>query len=75
MGADAHSSATRAACRRRWAARLASAREDASRADPDFLSRQLETAQAAGASRFRFADTLGVLDPFATAQHIRQCAR
>lgn len=40
--------------------------EDASRADPDFLCRVLETAQAAGAVRFRYADTLGVLDPFAT---------
>jgi homocitrate synthase NifV len=40
--------------------------EDSSRADIDFLHRVLETAQAAGARRFRFADTLGVLDPFAT---------
>jgi homocitrate synthase NifV len=40
--------------------------EDSSRADIDFLHRVLETAQAAGAQRFRFADTLGVLDPFAT---------
>jgi len=44
--------------------------EDASRADPDFLKRILETAQAAGARRFRFADTLGVLDPFATFERI-----
>jgi homocitrate synthase NifV len=40
--------------------------EDSSRADIEFLHRVLETAQAAGARRFRFADTLGVLDPFAT---------
>jgi len=40
--------------------------EDASRADPDFLCRVVDTAQAAGAVRFRYADTLGVLDPFAT---------
>ena len=40
--------------------------EDASRADPDFLCRVLETAQAGGAVRFRYADTLGVLDPFST---------
>lgn len=40
--------------------------EDASRADPDFLCRVLDTAQAGGAVRFRYADTLGVLDPFAT---------
>lgn len=44
--------------------------EDASRADPDFLCRVLETAQAAGAVRFRYADTLGVLDPFATHEAI-----
>jgi len=46
--------------------------EDASRADPAFLCRVLEAAQAAGATRFRYADTLGVLDPFQTAQRIAQ---
>lgn len=40
--------------------------EDASRADPDFLAEVLDAAAAAGARRFRFADTLGVLDPFST---------
>lgn len=40
--------------------------EDSSRADPDFLLRVVETCQAAGARRFRFADTLGIMDPFAT---------
>jgi len=40
--------------------------EDSSRADMDFLIRAAVTAQAAGARRFRFADTLGVLDPFQT---------
>ncbi len=40
--------------------------EDSSRADPDFLRRVLETAERAGARRFRFADTLGILEPFAT---------
>ncbi len=44
--------------------------EDASRADPDFLLRLAETAQAAGARRFRFADTLGILEPFGVAQRI-----
>ena len=44
--------------------------EDASRADPDFLCRVLETAQSAGAVRFRYADTLGVLDPFSTYEAI-----
>ncbi len=40
--------------------------EDSSRADPDFLLRVLEAAERAGARRFRFADTLGILEPFAT---------
>jgi len=40
--------------------------EDASRADPAFLIEVAQAAEAAGARRFRFADTLGVLDPFAT---------
>lgn len=40
--------------------------EDASRADPDFLREVLDVAQAGGAVRFRFADTLGVMDPFST---------
>ena len=44
--------------------------EDASRADPDFLKRLLETAQRAGARRFRFADTLGVLEPFGVYERI-----
>ena len=44
--------------------------EDASRADMDFLLRVVETAQDAGARRFRFADTLGLLDPFTTYQAI-----
>jgi homocitrate synthase NifV len=45
--------------------------EDASRADLDFLARVIETVERAGARRFRFADTLGVLDPFTTFQRIR----
>jgi homocitrate synthase NifV len=40
--------------------------EDTSRADVDFVSRVIEAAERAGARRFRIADTLGVLDPFAT---------
>ena len=44
--------------------------EDASRADMDFLKRLAETAQRAGARRFRFADTLGVLDPFGVFERI-----
>ncbi len=45
--------------------------EDASRADTDFLLKAAETAEYAGARRFRFADTLGVLDPFATYEILR----
>ncbi|MCK9282687.1 MAG: homocitrate synthase [Rhodocyclaceae bacterium] len=44
--------------------------EDASRADPDFLPRLAAAAERAGACRLRFADTLGVLDPFATHDRI-----
>ncbi len=40
--------------------------EDASRADADFLAQVARRAQLCGASRVRFADTLGVLDPFTT---------
>ncbi len=40
--------------------------EDASRADHDFLLRAAETAQVVGARRFRFADTLGIMEPFGT---------
>lgn len=39
--------------------------EDASRADKSFLMYVLETAQLAGATRFRFADTVGIMEPFA----------
>lgn len=38
--------------------------EDASRADPEFMLQVAEAAQAAGAQRIRFADTLGVMEPF-----------
>jgi homocitrate synthase NifV len=46
--------------------------EDASRADIDFLVQVAEAVQRAGGRRFRFADTLGVLEPFATAEIIRR---
>ncbi|MEW8536706.1 MAG: homocitrate synthase [Candidatus Thiodiazotropha endolucinida] len=38
--------------------------EDASRADAEFLWRVVEQAENAGASRFRFADTVGTMEPF-----------
>ena len=44
--------------------------EDASRADSDFLAQVAQRAQGCGASRIRFADTLGVLDPFSTFEAI-----
>ena len=40
--------------------------EDSSRADVDFLTEAIAAAAAAGARRFRIADTLSILDPFAT---------
>lgn len=45
--------------------------EDASRADPEFLWQVAEAAQQAGARRLRFADTVGLLDPFGTFERIR----
>nr|CRH04592.1 Homocitrate synthase [Candidatus Magnetococcus massalia] len=45
--------------------------EDASRADIDFLLRMGETAQRAGAKRLRFADTMGILDPFTTFERFQ----
>lgn len=44
--------------------------EDSSRADMDFLIQAAQAAQQAGARRFRFADTLGLMDPFTTASRI-----
>ncbi|PLX37428.1 MAG: homocitrate synthase [Hyphomicrobiales bacterium] len=46
--------------------------EDSSRADTDFLYQVLETAEKAGATRFRFADTVGILEPFATSDIFRK---
>ncbi|HKJ29905.1 MAG TPA: homocitrate synthase [Desulfuromonadales bacterium] len=40
--------------------------EDASRADLDFLVELMGIARDQGADRFRFCDTLGILDPFTT---------
>ncbi len=45
--------------------------EDASRADLDFLMRVVTAAEAAGARRFRFADTLGVMEPFGVHDTIK----
>ncbi len=49
--------------------------EDASRADPGFVCEAVVAAEESGATRFRFADTLGVLDPFTVyAVFRRLCA-
>jgi len=44
--------------------------EDASRHDPDLLKAVIACAEQAGAERIRYADTLGILDPFATYDQI-----
>ncbi len=46
--------------------------EDASRANVDFLIRMAETAQLAGASRIRFADTVGIMEPFGVFETIKK---
>lgn len=55
--------------------RVAVGCEDASRADPDFLAAVAETAQRAGAHRLRYADTVGVLDPFSARAALRRLRR
>lgn len=46
--------------------------EDASRADAEFLYQIAAAAKAAGARRLRYADTLGVLEPFGVYERISQ---
>ncbi|HIK14219.1 MAG TPA: homocitrate synthase [Leptolyngbyaceae cyanobacterium M33_DOE_097] len=46
--------------------------EDSSRADPSFLLDVAMLAQEWGAFRFRFCDTVGVLDPLMTFNRVRQ---
>ena len=45
--------------------------EDASRADRSFLLQVAEAAQAAGAERIRFADTVGIMEPFGVLDTIK----
>jgi homocitrate synthase NifV len=45
--------------------------EDSSRADLDFLVELMSIASGMGADRFRYCDTLGILDPFAMYENIR----
>ena len=44
--------------------------EDASRADAGFLAQVAQRAEQCGVARIRFADTLGVLDPFTTYEAV-----
>ncbi|PIV87752.1 MAG: homocitrate synthase [Hydrogenophilales bacterium CG17_big_fil_post_rev_8_21_14_2_50_63_12] len=44
--------------------------EDASRAELDFLLRVADAAELAGARRLRYADTLGVMEPFGVHEAI-----
>jgi homocitrate synthase NifV len=46
--------------------------EDSSRADENFLLDVAHYAQDWGASRFRFCDTVGILDPFTTYEKVRK---
>jgi homocitrate synthase NifV len=46
--------------------------EDSSRADPRDIGRIARAAASEGATRFRFADTLGLLDPFSTFEAVRR---
>ncbi|MBW4562254.1 MAG: homocitrate synthase [Mojavia pulchra JT2-VF2] len=48
--------------------------EDSSRADENFLLDVALYAQEWGASRFRFCDTVGVLDPFTTYNKVKRLA-
>ncbi|MCL5290943.1 MAG: homocitrate synthase [Actinobacteria bacterium] len=45
--------------------------EDASRADIEYLVRFVLAAKESGADRFRFCDTIGILDPFQTYNAIK----
>jgi homocitrate synthase NifV len=45
--------------------------EDSSRADLDFVAAVVEAAEKAGAERYRFADTLGIMEPFGVVAAFR----
>ncbi|MFZ5639294.1 MAG: homocitrate synthase [Bacillota bacterium] len=48
--------------------------EDASRADFGFLVKVAEIVRQEGAERLRYADTLGILDPFTACERIKRLA-
>lgn len=45
--------------------------EDASRADREFLIQFINAAKQAGADRFRFCDTVGIMEPFRLKEEIK----
>ncbi|MGL5151957.1 MAG: homocitrate synthase [Clostridium sp.] len=45
--------------------------EDASRADREFLVEFINTAKEAGADRFRYCDTVGIMEPFRLSNDIQ----
>lgn len=49
--------------------------EDSSRADESFLLDVAFNAQSWGASRFRFCDTVGILDPFTTYEKVQRLVK
>lgn len=49
--------------------------EDSSRADETFLEDVALSAQDWGAGRFRFCDTVGILDPATTSQKVKQLVK
>ncbi len=49
--------------------------EDASRADPSFVQQAAAMAQRHGAVRVRYADTLGILDPFMAYDRVADLKR
>jgi homocitrate synthase NifV len=55
--------------------RVAMGGEDSSRAEMDFLLLAAEAAASAGAHRFRYADTLGHMEPFSVYEAFTRLAR
>ncbi|MEG0856498.1 MAG: homocitrate synthase [Terrisporobacter sp.] len=49
--------------------------EDASRADREFLVKFINTAKAAGGDRFRYCDTVGIMQPFKIRDDINYLVR
>ncbi len=49
--------------------------EDASRADATFLVDMAQLAQELGAARFRYCDTVGILDPFSTFERVHHLVK